>query len=573
MTSNQIVALYARVSSDQQAKNENIGSQIEALEERIKNDGYQIADEMRFVDSGVSGAILIRPELEKLRDSISFGLIDRLYIHSPDRLSRKYAHQVLLMEEFSNAGIEIVFLNHAIGDSPEEELLLQMQGMISEYERAKIMERNRRGKLHRAKSGSVNVLSSAPYGYRYQRKQADGEGARYIVELNEAATVRRVFHWIGVDRLSIGEVCRRLSVEGIKTKTGKDNWDRSVVWGMLQNPAYMGRAAFGKTKSVPAKKPIRPQKRSAETPKKGYAAERTDQSEWISIPVPPLVSQELFTAVKEQLNDNRARARERRRGARYLLQGLVVCGHCQYAYYGKPVSKSAAKGNKQYAYYRCIGTDAYRFGGQKICENKQVRTSRLDEVVWKQVVDLLKSPGRLQSEYDRRLDELETKERVKYDTDAAEKQKRHLEAGKSRLIDSYTEGMIDKSDFEEKITRIKGKISRLESEIGEAGRSDSMQFELFLIISRLEEFAEAVKNKLDCIDFNAKREIIRSLVKRVEIRKEEIQIVFRVNPEGGSADDDGNENNNKQSGGTIMQDCKRRNQSRVGEHLPSPCTG
>ena len=164
-----IVALYARVSSDQQAKSGTIESQLAALKERIASDGEQIAEELCFIDAGVSGATLIRPQLEKLRDRAAMGLMDRLYVLSPDRLSRKYAHQVLLIEELSACGVQIVFLNHAIGTTPEEELLLQMQGMIAEYERAKIMERNRRGKLHGAKRGSVNVLSTAPYGYRYIR--------------------------------------------------------------------------------------------------------------------------------------------------------------------------------------------------------------------------------------------------------------------------------------------------------------------------------------------------------------------------------------------------------------------
>ena len=109
-------------------------------------------------------------------------------------MSRKYAHQVLLLEELSVCGVEVVFLNHTIGKTPEEELLLQMQGMIAEYERAKIMERNRRGKLHAAKRGSINVLSTAPYGYRYIRKQVDGAAAQYVIDLPRAATVRQIFH-------------------------------------------------------------------------------------------------------------------------------------------------------------------------------------------------------------------------------------------------------------------------------------------------------------------------------------------------------------------------------------------
>jgi site-specific DNA recombinase len=194
-----MVAGYARVSSDRQAKGGTIDSQIAALEERIKAEGEHVAEGRWFIDAGVSGATLIRPQLERLRDCASAGLVDRLYVLSPDRLSRKYAHQVLILEEMLACGVEVIFLNHATGDSPEEALLLQMQGMISEYERAKIMERNRRGKLHAAKRGSVNVLSGAPYGYRYQRKQLDGTSACYVIDLPQAAVVRKIFHWVAVE--------------------------------------------------------------------------------------------------------------------------------------------------------------------------------------------------------------------------------------------------------------------------------------------------------------------------------------------------------------------------------------
>ncbi|MCP4876183.1 MAG: recombinase family protein [Gammaproteobacteria bacterium] len=571
MNKDRVVAIYARVSSDQQAKNNTVGSQTASLREKIESDGETLIEEMMFVDAGVSGATLIRPQLERLRDSASLGLIDRLYILSPDRLSRKYAYQALLMEEFSDSGVEVRFLNHAIGKTPEEELLLQMQGMISEYERAKIMERNRRGKIHRAKGGSVNVLSNAPYGYRYIRKQLDGEPAQYVIKLPEAATVRQIFHGIGVERLSIGEVCRRLGEAQIETKTGKADWDRSVVWGMLQNPAYMGRAAFGKTKARDLRPRVRPQKHSAETPKRPYSVERTNREDWIEIPVPAIISEELFLAVQHQLDENRKRARRRRRGAAYLLQGLTVCGHCHYAYYGKKVSSAASKGKKQYAYYRCIGTDSYRFGGQRICDNPQVRTDRLDDLVWGQVVDILRNPERLKKEYERRLDILERDEKEKHDTTALEKQKRNLKKGKSRLIDSYADGLIDKEDFEPKIGQLKIKLQQLECQIEECKQHNVTQFELFLVISRLEEFAKTVNDRLDSIDFHTRREIIRALVKRVEVHKEEVVVVFRIEPEGGLNDDNGAVGTD--TGRSIMQDCKRRSIAVIGEYLSPPCTG
>jgi len=568
MSKDIVVAIYARVSSDQQSKNNTIGSQLESLREKIEADGEILIEEMMFVDEGVSGATLIRPQLERLRDSASLGLIDRLYILSPDRLSRKYAHQVLLMEEFTDSGVDVRFLNHAIGKTPEEELLLQMQGMISEYERAKIMERNRRGKLHRARGGSVNVLTNAPYGYRYIRKQLDGEPAQYVINLPEASTVRQIFRWIGMERLSIGEVCRRLGEAEIETKSGKAYWNRSVVWGMLQNPAYMGRAAFGKTKTGELKPRVRPQKHSAETPKRPYSIERTNREDWIEIPVPAIVSEELFLAVGHQLDENRKRARQRRRGAAYLLQGLTVCGHCHYAYYGKKVSNGASKGKRQYEYYRCIGTDGYRFGGQRICDNPQVRTDRLDDLVWGQVVDSLKHPERLKKEYERRLDILERNEKEKCDSAVLEKQKRNLEKGKSRLIDSYADGLIDKEDFEPKIGQLKIKIQQLERQIEQCKQHGVNQFELFLVISRLEDFAKTVYDRLDSMDFHTKREIIRALVKRVEIHKEEVVVVFRIDPVSGLNDD--NSAAGTGAGGPIMQDCKRRLQASSTKLTISP---
>jgi len=202
--------IYARVSSKQQAEANTIASQLEALTARVGADGLRLEPEMCFTDEGFSGGTLLRPALELLRDQAAAGAIDRLYVHSPDRLSRSYPYQVLLVEELQRHGVEIVFLNHDIGRSPEENLLLQVQGMMAEYERAKILERSRRGKRHAARAGIVNVLCGAPYGYRYVGKYEGGGQARYEVDDVKAEVVRQIFTWIAVDRCSIGEVCRRL---------------------------------------------------------------------------------------------------------------------------------------------------------------------------------------------------------------------------------------------------------------------------------------------------------------------------------------------------------------------------
>ena len=143
-------AIYARVSSDQQAERQTIDSQLSELKASARRDGHEVQGGMLFIDNGHSGTTLIRPALERLRDMVALAAVDVVHVHAPDRLARSYAHQVLLLEEFARADARVVFLNRPIGESPEDNLLLQLQGMFAEYERAKLLERSRRGKRHRA---------------------------------------------------------------------------------------------------------------------------------------------------------------------------------------------------------------------------------------------------------------------------------------------------------------------------------------------------------------------------------------------------------------------------------------
>jgi site-specific DNA recombinase len=546
---------YARVSSEQQAEAGTIGSQLAALRERVAQDGFTLTEELTFIDDGYSGSTLIRPGLEQLRDVVALHGLDRLYVHSPDRLARKYAYQVLLLDEFQRAGVEVIFLNRALGQSPEDELLLQVQGMVAEYERAKILERSRRGKRHAARTGQVSVLCGAPYGYRYINKQEGGGQARYEIILDEARVVRQIFDWVGRQRISIGEVCRRLQQAGERTRTGKTVWDRSVVWDMLKNPAYKGTAAFGKTQTVPMRPKLRLQRGDPSQPRRPVSTVTAPKEQRIYIPVPALVSEDLYEAVQVQLEENRQRARQRQRGARYLLQGLVVCAQCQYAYYGKPVSLKSAKGKQRdYAYYRCIGTDAYRFGGERICDNLQVRTDMLDELVWNEVCALLAEPQRLEQEYQRRLN---APSQDNEDLLTTQAQLSKVRQGIARLIDSYTEGFVEKQEFEPRIQRLRQRLNGLEDQERQIRLELARQAELRLVITRLEDFAVKVKDGLAEADWLTKREVIRTLVKRVEIGKEEVNVVFRVMPDPFDSSPDWGS----------LQHCWRRDLSVVGQHL------
>jgi len=530
------VAIYARVSSEQQAEEGTIASQVAALRERVESEGYDLSAELTFIDEGYSGANLIRPGLEQLRDVVALQGLERLYVHSPDRLARRYAYQVLLMDEFQRAGVEVVFLNRELGHTPEDELLLQVQGMMAEYERAKILERSRRGKRHAARCGEVAILSGAPYGYHYVSKQ-DGEGqACYQIIPEEAQVVQDIFTWVGRERCSLREVCRRLQKAGVRTRSGKTVWDRSVIWGMLKNPAYKGQAAYGKTQQGPMQARLRPQRHCPEYPKRSKSTTKLSPEKWLLIPVPALVEEALFETVQAQLRENRQRARQGKRGVRYLLQGLLVCAQCRYAYYGKAISNKAAKGKKRdYAYYRCIGSDAYRFGGERICHNLQVRTDLLDQYVWEEVCTLLHQPERLSQEYQRRLC---TPEGQQQSLQVLQTQIARKRKSIARLIDSYAEGYLEKREFEPRIRHLRQRLNDLEIQAKQKVYEQAQQAELQPVITRLLEFSSKVKDKLEQADWFLKRDLIRTLVKQVEVGKEDVTIVFRVTPDPFAIDPD-----------------------------------
>ena len=489
--------------------------------------------ERQLVDDGVSGATLVRPALDRLRDLAAVGAIDRIYVHSPDRLARNYAYQVLLLDEWRRTNVEVVFLNKSLGQSPEDDLLLQMQGIIAEYERAKFMERRRRGKRHTAQSGSVNVMSCAPFGYRYVSVREGGGKARFEPNDVQARVVQRIFTWIGRDRCSLHEVCRKLQNSGELTASGRRIWSKQAVWHILQNPAYVGRAAYGKTRMMPRNRKTRPRPprgRPAE-PRRSNTPVAVDSKEWVFVPVPPLVNERLFHAVQAQLEENRRRARLGRRRPGHLLQGLTCCAVCGYAYYGKDTRETRPDHSlKCYRYYRCAGADGYRFGGERICSNRQIQAELLESTVWREVCDLLRNPQKLEREFQ------EDSTAVAYLQNAEALKARRLKQqyALERLIDSFTEGLIEKDQFTTRMARTKSRMAELDAQIqAYSGVIDRLEH-LRLATERLRELSATIGPDLADADWHRRREVIRTLVQKVEIGHENVKIVFRVLQDAGN---------------------------------------
>src|SRR5882762_1923122 len=345
---NKPAALYARVSSDRQKENHTIASQVAALMQFAETNGYLVPSEWQFQDDGFSGATLVRPGLEALRDLAAAGEIQTVLIYSPDRLSRKYAYQVLLAEELARCGVELIFLRAPSGATAEDQLLVQFQGMIAEYERAQIAERSRRGKRHRAQQGSINVLSGAPYGYRYVKK-TDTSAAYYEVVESEAEVVRLIFNAYTRQGLSIGAIAGLLNQREVATRTRRSRWERPTLWRMLHNPAYAGHAFYGKTELRPRRRITRRQRQRGLCSRDSSFRERPRQ-EWIEIPVPALVSEATFALAQEQFEKNK-RFSPRRTIEPSLLQGLLVCQRCGYGLY----RASTRTSQRTIYYYRCLG--------------------------------------------------------------------------------------------------------------------------------------------------------------------------------------------------------------------------
>ena len=514
------VALYARVSSQQQADANTIDSQIQAIEKRIEDDGFRIDPDCRFCDDGYSGSELLRPALEVLRDRVAASMIDRVYVHTPDRLARKYAHQALLMEEFKKNRCEVIFGDHqGLADNPETNLLVQMQGVIAEYEREKILERTRRGRRHAAASGNVSVFGCAPYGYNYIKKTSPGGKATWEVDPVRSQHVALMFRLVGEQGLSLNAVCRELQNSGIKTAKGNLKWSKTTVYDILNNTAYHGQARYGKHKMVPRKPGKRAKLGDPPIPRKAKVTQLTPPEEHVIISVPAIVSVSLFEKVAKTMQHNRKRHRQRSQ-VKHLLSGLTLCGKCGSAYCGR-----RQKGPKTYFYYRCIGTDSYRRGDKKICDNGRVNGYSLEQYVWSDVTGLLQNPARLRAELARRHDPS-----AQNQTSLNQLSKRvdQVRGRLDRIIDAYENGLLEKQEFEQRIVPLRSEHDRELAALSSLRGTLDEEDDEATAEEVLSQLSAEVGDQLETASVDLKRTIIKLLIRRIEIHTDEIRIVYKV---------------------------------------------
>ena len=506
------VAIYARVSTEAQEARGSIGSQLESLRDRVAAEGHELV--ATYVDDGFSGARLDRPGLDALRDGAEAGEFEELWCLTPDRLSRSYAYQVLIADELARHGVAIRYLDAPeIASDPQARLLTQIQSVIAEYERAKISERSRRGKLYRARAGEA-VHWRAPYGY--VRVPRQGElAAHLVVHEEQAAVVRRIFADYTTGGLSLRKITLALNAEGIPTPAGK-RWITSTLGRMLRREAYVGRAWVNTTKMVSDRGPGH---RPRQVPR--------PRSEWIAVPCPRIVDDATFEAavLAGRDNTNFSARRLDPDEAGYLLRGLVfcACGTRSIVDRGRSTTPTGIR------YYACRNRCGLT-GEERRCRAGNVRADALDAFVFGEIRAALTSPGVLaagEAAVTARRpvpdDELLGAELARLD-----RRLDNTAAERRRVADLYQAGVLDPAELTHRAEEIERRRQDL------ASRRQSLRAQRQELTAgnqlrqRIDSFAARVAATLDTLDFAQRQRLVRLLVERVDVRGWQLDIHLRI---------------------------------------------
>ena len=503
-------ALYSRVSTDLQEKDQTIQSQIEALRDYAQDNGFEVVAE--FEDEGYSGATLERPGLDRLRDALRSREFDVVLFHSPDRLARKAVYQGLVLEELDKAGVRVEFLNHPVDDSPEGKMLLGMQALFAEYERAKIAERQRRGKLYWAKQGAL-LGGYVPYGYRYRPRDRE-RNLRASLEVDEvqAAIVRDMYRWLLEERLSCRGIAKRLTELGVPTQKSKLQWKPSTVNRMLKNEAYKGYFYYHRYEAV---EPTRSLWRSY--PKHKLTGRRLrPRDEWIAIRVPAIVDEATWDSAQRQLHENFLHSPRHNIRHQYLLRGLVRCPLCGATYVG-----TFSHGRR---YYRCNRIDPLASADRQRCRSRWVVADPLEEVVWQAVAEAFQQPRTLAEEYRRRLDQADTPDTVERERKQIEVALKRVEAQQDRITDAYANEAMELPQYKPKMDQLRERRRYLERQMADLEHRAEARERERDGLARLNAFCETVVRGLDNLTFRERQELLRLTVERVIVEDERVKV-------------------------------------------------
>lgn len=518
---NAITALYARVSSERQEQERTIDSQLAALGDLARTRGWEVPPSLVYRDEGYSGSRLDRPGLDALRDAASEGKVARLVVYCPDRLARNYVHQQILLEELQHRGVEVHFVERPITDRPEDKLLIQMQGVIAEYERTKILERTRRGRLYKARMGLWLNWGTPPYGYRMLPREKNAPMTP-VVEETEASWVRQIFAWVAEEGLSGRQVARRLNRLGVPPRRAK-RWNCSTVCSLLSNPAYAGTTYYNRTETVEPKRRRHPGRyyRMA----KGTHKLRP-REEWIAIAVPALVSAESQVRALAQLQRNRWTSIRNTRHL-YLLRTLVVCGEC--GRHMNAITEHARAGSHRYTYLYymcpCSERNPEETGREYPCPAHRVRADRLDPAVWESLSAWLQRPELLRKEMELYLRDVDTSTRGETaEKDRGMRRQRELERQGRRLWDAYQAGLLPLEELRARRERIETEANQVKERLTAIEGVHQQRLRVEEVFKGVDAFCQKLREGLERLDFEGRQRVVRLLVERVVVKEADVTV-------------------------------------------------
>ena len=514
------VAIYARVSTERQERQQTIDSQLDALRSWVTSNGHTLDETHVFRDEGYSGARLDRPGLDALRDIAHDGAVECVAVLSPDRLARRYAYQVVLLEEFRKAGCEIIFLQHPISDDPNDQLLLQIQGAIAEYERAVLGERFRRGKLQKARDGHY-LTGRAAYGYRYVPRCGDVPG-QIIVDEREAELVRMLYGWLIDEQMTIRQIIKRLNAGPYLPRSGRHAWSPSTVQHILSDPIYTGTAYANRYTYVPATKPRRIG--TQRSPRTGEATCRRlkPREQWIAIPVPALIDMDIWDRAQAQLARNAALSFRNNTKHNYLLRCLLTCEACGLAMFG--ITRPATARLPERQYYDCHGKDCILSARTSVCTSRAIKAETIEQAVWQHVAGLLAEPSQMLAQFDR----LAATEAGSPRDQAAEQRLRsrleRIARADARLLDAYQAEAISLAELTERRRQIAKERQDVERQQEERARLRQQQLQAETVRSDLTEFCGRMRSRLDQASFADKQTILQLLIERIIVGNGRLEI-------------------------------------------------
>jgi len=508
------VSIYARVSSERQEKEHTIGSQLEALRNYAAHHGMEIVQE--FSDEGYSGARLDRPALDRMRDLAERRGFDVLLTHCADRLARKFVLQALILEEMERFGVKTIFLEGGAADDPLSKLTHQITGAVAEFERAKIVERNRRGKLYRARCGEV-INWRAPFGYvRIPRR--DGVAPHVEIDEIKAVVVRRIFNLYAKQGWTVRQIAKQLTLEGTLAPGGGREWNFYTVDRILHNEAYIGTLYYNRHNCA-AMEGTHGQKRPS--------CQRTlrPREEWIPISIPPIIDLETFHQAGIRVKDNQRFSPRNLQEDAYLLRRLVRCGHC-----GLSCRVSSNKANPNCShYYVCPGTKN-PFLIEKRCSQRCIGADALDELVWKEVSTRLQDPDLVLEAYrECRIHRKDGEEAgVSEQGQKLATQIKLANTEMARLLDAYQAGAIELPELQKRRRLVDAKLDTLHREKALLEKMAREQKQEGEIQRDLEVFRALVADRAQHSSFEDKQKLMRMVLDKVVVKDWRVDVHYNI---------------------------------------------